>query len=93
MLDLVRAQAFPRRRRTCSSPGHEVDALWHVARLIVEVDGFTYHGTRGGFERDRGRDAQLQLAGYRVLRITWRRLEHAPEQVVALVATALASSA
>jgi hypothetical protein len=30
------------------------------------------------------------LAGYRVLRITWRRLTREPEQVIALIAGALA---
>ena len=29
------------------------------------------------------------LAGYRVLRITWRRLTREPEQVIALIAAAL----
>jgi hypothetical protein len=53
----------------------EVDALWPAARLIVELDGFSYHGHRAAFERDRARDAALQAAGYRVLRVTHRRLE------------------
>ena len=55
--------------------GFEVDALWQEARVIVELDGFEYHRSRNAFERDRHRDACLQLAGYRVVRITWRRLE------------------
>ena len=44
--------------------------------MIVELDGFEGHGTRRAFEDDRVRDATLQLAGYRVIRITWRRLKH-----------------
>lgn len=54
--------------------GFEVDFLWSEARLIVEVDGHATHGTRFAFERDRLRDRQLLLAGYRVLRFTWRQL-------------------
>jgi hypothetical protein len=59
-----------------------VDALWSKQRLIVELDSYEFHGkTRAAFERDRARDAALLLAGYRVVRVTWRRLERKPEQV------------
>jgi len=51
--------------------------------------GYRYHGTRATFERDRRKDADLMLAGYRVLRITWRRLVREREAVIALLATAL----
>jgi hypothetical protein len=60
-----------------------------VERLVVEVDGYGYHGTRATFERDRRKDADLMLAGYRVFRITWRRLVREREAVIALLATAL----
>lgn len=55
--------------------GHEVDALWPRQRLIVELDGYRFHRGRAAFERDRARDVDLHLAGYRVLRITSRRLD------------------
>ncbi len=54
--------------------GHEVDAYFEAARLIVELDGYEFHRGRAAFERDRERDADLMLAGYRVLRVTDRRL-------------------
>jgi Protein of unknown function (DUF559) len=54
--------------------GIEVDALWRDRRLIVELDGFAYHRSRAAFERDRARDRHLQLAGYRVLRLTHHML-------------------
>ncbi|MBW8059091.1 MAG: DUF559 domain-containing protein [Solirubrobacterales bacterium] len=53
----------------------EVDALWPGQRLIVELDGFAFHRHRAAFERDRARDAALQATGYRVVRLTHRRLE------------------
>ena len=55
--------------------GCEVDAAWLDRRVIVEVDGYEYHRTRAAFEADRTRDAALLRAGYRVLRVTDRRLE------------------
>jgi very-short-patch-repair endonuclease len=65
--------------------GHEVDALWRAARLVVEVDGFEYHGTRAAFERDRARDADLQLAGFRVLRVTAQRLSREPQAIASTI--------
>ena len=50
---------------------HEVDALWRGAALVVQLDGFAYHRTRRDRERDAATDADLELAGYRVLRLTW----------------------
>ena len=60
--------------------GHEVDMVWREKRLVVELDGWRYHDGRDRFERDRVRDADLLAAGYRVLRITWRRLTEQPAQ-------------
>jgi very-short-patch-repair endonuclease len=54
----------------------EVDALWRAQRLIVELDGYETHGTRTAFERDRARDRALMAEGWRVVRLTWRQLEH-----------------
>ena len=54
--------------------GIVVDFHWPRQRLIVEVDGFEYHRSRQAFENDRERDAALQIAGQRVLRVTHRRI-------------------
>ena len=71
-----------------------VDALWPEQKLIVELDGYAFHGTtRSAFERDRVRDADLQRAGYRVLRLTWRRLHEDPGPVAATLHALLASIA
>ncbi len=66
-------------------PGHryEVDALWRAQRLIAEVDGFATHATRRQFEEDRIRDLALQIAGWRVVRFTWRQLRDRPGEVAA----------
>jgi very-short-patch-repair endonuclease len=65
--------------------GFEVDAVWPRQRLVVEIDGYDTHRTRAAFERDRARDAELQLAGYRVLRFTQRMLEREPAAVAATI--------
>src|SRR5215210_1884025 len=53
---------------------YEPDFTWRTHKLIVELDGYETHATREAFERDRARDRALQIAGWRVLRITWRQL-------------------
>jgi hypothetical protein len=59
-------------------------------RLVVEVDGYQFHGHRHSFESDRRRDQQLVAAGYRVIRVTWLQLRDQPVAVVASIAQALA---
>jgi peroxiredoxin len=53
------------------SKAHEVDAHWPAHRLAVQVDGFEFHRTRRDRERDAASDADLELAGHRVIRLTW----------------------
>ena len=55
--------------------GHEVDALHAGARLAVELDGRAHHERRAQMRADRRRDADLQLAGLRVLRLVWEQLD------------------
>ena len=50
---------------------HEIDAYWPAERLAVQVDGFEFHRTRRDRERDAASDADLELAGNRVMRFTW----------------------
>lgn len=54
---------------------HEVDAYWPSHRLVVEMDSWEYHSHRAAFERDRTRDAAMEVADYRVIRLTHRQLE------------------
>lgn len=70
--------------------GLEVDFLFRPARLIVEIDGATYHSSPAAIDRDHQRDQILYLAGYDVLRFTWRQLDKQPDPVMAKVAGALA---
>jgi very-short-patch-repair endonuclease len=72
--------------------GLEVDAFWPEAKLVVELDGYGFHGHRQAFERDRERDAVLQLAGHRVIRITWRRLEREPRALAQQLRTLTAAT-
>jgi very-short-patch-repair endonuclease len=90
LLALLRAAELPPTAVNARIGRHEVDLLFEPERLVVEMDGFAYHRTRSAFERDRLRDAELQAAGYRVVRVTWRQLVERPEALVARLAQALA---
>ena len=63
--------------------GLKVDFLWESERVVLEVDGWKFHGHRRAFETDRKRDWILADAGYHVIRVTWR---HFTEETLALIA-------
>jgi very-short-patch-repair endonuclease len=90
-IELIRAARLPTPEANTRVNGYEVDFVWHEQRLIVEVDGYAFHSSRGAFERDRRRDRELHAQGYRVIRLTWHQLTEEPEAVIASVATALAA--
>ncbi len=65
------------------------DFLWRENRLIVETDGRATHATRQAFERDRLRDQRAMVAGYRVVRFSWRQVTRDPGHVASTVAALL----
>jgi very-short-patch-repair endonuclease len=72
---------------------YKLDFAWPEHRVAVETDGWATHGPRTAFESDRARDAFLLAAGWRVLRVTYRRLKHHPTLVAAQLAAVLAQAA
>jgi very-short-patch-repair endonuclease len=72
--------------------GDEVDVLWPEACLIVELDSWEFHAHRAAFEKDRDRDTDHLLAGYRTIRVTHRRLSDEPERLAAQVRALLNQS-
>ncbi len=62
-------------------PPFRVDFLWRAQRVVAETDGHKTHRTRQSFERDRRRDQRLAAARYRPIRVTWRQVVHAPQQL------------
>ena len=91
MLELIRSARLPEPGVNVKVGGWEVDLVWPNQRLIVEVDGYAFHSSRRSFERDRGRDATLAGAGWRVVRFTWRQIVEEPEVVIARLSAALAA--
>jgi uncharacterized protein DUF559 len=82
---------FPRPEVNVSIEGYLCDFVWREQRLIVETDGGRAHGTTRAQRRDPIKDADLQIAGWRVVRIPSMRLfeeeQALAEQLRRLLAT------
>ncbi|HUO72840.1 MAG TPA: DUF559 domain-containing protein [Solirubrobacteraceae bacterium] len=83
LLTLCQADGLPIPEVNVYVHGKLVDAHWPHARIIVEVDGWQGHRTRGQLENDHQRDLELRALGYIVLRYTWRQVTETPALVAA----------
>jgi very-short-patch-repair endonuclease len=83
LFDICRRANVPRPLRRYWIGSYEADFAWPQHRLIAEADGRAAHGTRHAFEHDRLRDRRLAVAGWRVIRFTWRQLRDDPQEVAA----------
>jgi very-short-patch-repair endonuclease len=64
------------------------DGIWAVVdladerlRLVVEAEGFEFHGTRRGLVRDCRRYTEMTVLGWSILRFTWEDVMYRPEWV------------
>jgi predicted transcriptional regulator of viral defense system len=92
-LELVAGHGLPAPSVNATVLGYEVDFLWAGDRLVVETDTRLTHGSPAAFERDRERDADLAVAGYRVVRFTDRGLRREPDVVASMLSALLARRA
>jgi very-short-patch-repair endonuclease len=90
MLGLLRAAELPLPVRQAHLCGYRVDFFWPLYNLVLEVDGYGFHGDRAAFERDSRRDQVLGAAGIHVIRVTYQQLRHRPYAVIARIAQTLA---
>ena len=72
---------------------YEVDCHWPRSMLAVELDSRSAHLTAHSFEADRARDRALRVAGWDVIRITWRQLHDEPAEIAADIRSLLIPSA
>jgi very-short-patch-repair endonuclease len=74
---------FEMHRRIRTGNQFVVVDFCHVeARVVIELDGFAFHGNEVAFQRDRQRDANLTADGWTVLRFTWRDVVDRPTIVL-----------
>jgi very-short-patch-repair endonuclease len=66
-----------------------LDVGFRSQKLVLEIDGRIHQTDRDLFESDRWRQNALVLAGWRVLRFTWRMVEDHPDHFTRQVRRAL----
>ena len=71
----------------------EVDFLFADRRLILEADGARFHDHRLAREEDAAKQAMLEAAGYRVVRLSWWQVTREVEQTVRRLRHVLAAQA
>jgi predicted transcriptional regulator of viral defense system len=71
-------------------PAIRVDFVWREERIVIEADSRKWHDTRQRFETDRRRDQRLTVAGWTVIRTTWRQLKYRPHELRAVLVKLLA---
>ncbi len=86
---LAQQKGFPPLTTNFDAVGYELDVYWPELRFAVELDVYATHGAHEPFEEDRLRDEELKLAGIELTRVTGRRLEREPRQVMERVARLL----
>ncbi|MGH3441646.1 MAG: type IV toxin-antitoxin system AbiEi family antitoxin domain-containing protein [Nitriliruptorales bacterium] len=70
----------------------KVDFIWSWARLVVEIDGLRWHSLPSQKLYDDDRQNKIVLAGERILRFGAKKLREAPDDVIEVVAEALAAT-
>jgi hypothetical protein len=73
-------------------PDRRFDAAFPPARLAIEWDSRRWHELPDAFARDRERDRQALLHGWRVVRFTWSDVTDHPAEVADTVQRLLAAS-
>jgi very-short-patch-repair endonuclease len=89
-LELIRGTGIRIPETNARVAGLEVDFVWRKEKVIVEVDGYQYHGSRRSYHRDRARDRKLAAEGYLVIRVTWDEIVNQGPAVLVSLARALA---
>jgi very-short-patch-repair endonuclease len=83
----------PRLQYWVQTPGgrYRIDVAYPAIRVGIEGKSRKHHMTDQAFEADPVRDANLAIAGWIIIHVTWAQLQDDPEGVVRRVLRALAS--
>lgn len=73
-------QQIVRRQQGCHAL---VDFVYPKLNLAIEVDGYSFHGSRRSWQADLHRQNDLVLAGFRVLRFTWSDVCEREQEIAA----------
>jgi very-short-patch-repair endonuclease len=91
---LIDDAGLPRPTRQSNAPwlkslNGRVDFAYEAEKIVIEADSRRWHLQFDAFEVDKIRDNAAQLAGWIVLRITWRMIKEQPTRVIHTIRAAL----
>jgi very-short-patch-repair endonuclease len=66
----------------CGVINYQLDFALVEQRIAFELDGYVWHSTRAAWVKDRRRDINLALKGWRTYRFDGSLVHHDPDQVV-----------
>jgi very-short-patch-repair endonuclease len=94
LYQLIDDAALPRPSRQFDAPwlkpmNGRVDFAYLEEKIVIEADSRRWHLVFDAFEVDKIRDNAAQIAGWIVLRITWRMIKEEPSEVVRTIRDAL----
>jgi very-short-patch-repair endonuclease len=69
--------------------GYKVDVGFPNEKVAIEVDGWAFHSDPEAFVKDRQRQNNIALLGWKVLRFTWLDLVEYPQRVIAEIKYAI----
>lgn len=87
---LIRDAGLPSPEGNVPFGRYSLDFLWREEGLVVEIDGYTFHGGPDAFRRDHDKDLAVRAAGLGLLRFTRDHVVHRREFVLGWVAGELA---
>jgi very-short-patch-repair endonuclease len=95
LFKLIRDAGLPLPTRQFHAPwlkrlNGRVDFAYVDSRIVIEADSRRWHLSFDAFETDKIRDNAAQIAGWIVIRITWRMIKEEPDAVVRTIREALA---
>lgn len=94
LFELIDRAGLPRPTRQFHAPwlrplNGRVDFAYVDFKIVIEADSRRWHLLFDAFEVDKTRDNAAQIAGWIVLRVTWRMIKDEPEAVIRTIREAL----
>jgi Protein of unknown function (DUF559) len=90
--EICRAAGLPIPAMNVTVAGRVVDAFFAGYSVVAELDGHRWHRSREELQRDDEAIVALQLAGYVVLRFTYRDVKIRPKYVAGSISRALSQA-